>query len=133
MKKVQIITTNEAKQKYWETMEIAAEKVEDCMHVINVLPDVKYQTFRGFGGAFTEAAAHVYAKMSREKQKSIIEAYYGTEGLCYNMGRIHMNSCDFALGNYTYIMEGDEGLVSFDISHDEKEIIPRFTRMCLYY
>lgn len=49
MKNVQIITTNEAKQQYWETMEIAAEKVEDGMHVINVLSDVKYQTFRGFG------------------------------------------------------------------------------------
>lgn len=124
MKNVQITTTNEAKNQYWEQQEILAEKVENAMGVINVLPDVKYQTFRGFGGAFTEAAAHVYAKMSRGKQQSIIEDYYGAEGLRYNMGRIHMNSCDFALGNYAYIKDGDEKLESFDMSHDDKEIIP---------
>ena len=49
----------------------------DCMHVVNICPDVTYQTFHGFGGALTEAAAHVYAGMSKEKQDEIIEAYFG--------------------------------------------------------
>ena len=94
------------------------------MHVVNICPDVTYQTFHGFGGALTEAAAHVYAGMSKEKQDEIIEAYFGKTGLRYNIGRIHMNSCDFALGNYTYVEEGDDKLETFDISHDRKEILP---------
>ena len=50
--------------------------------------------------------------------------YFKEEGLRYNMGRVHINSCDFALGNYTYVTEGDMTLESFDIAHDKKYIIP---------
>ena len=57
----------------------------------------------------------------------MIEAYFGKDGLRYNIGRIHMNSCDFALGNYTYIEDGDAELKTFSIAHDEKEILPFLT------
>lgn len=124
MNKITIITTDEKKKQYWEKTEVSKQKVEDCMHVINVYPEVTYQMFHGFGGAFTEAAAHIYSKMSEEKQNAIINDCFGSEGLSYQMGRIHMNSCDFALGNYTYIEENDTELKTFNISHDEKEIIP---------
>ena len=118
------ITTNLAKGLYWAEESFQAEEVTDCMHVVNVHPDVTYQSFQGFGGAFTEASAHVYGQMGSAHKKEIIEACYGDTGLRYTLGRIHMNSCDFALGNYTYIKEGDDKLESFDISHDTVEIIP---------
>lgn len=121
---MRIITTDYDKKKFWEEISLDAEAVLDCMHVINVCPDVTYQEVHGFGGAFTEASAHVYAGMSEPKKKEILEAYFGKTGLCYNIGRIHMNSCDFSLGNYTYIKEGDDRLETFDISHDKKEILP---------
>ena len=35
-----------------------------------------------------------------------------------------MGSCDFALGNYAYVEEGDGVLSTFSIAHDEKEILP---------
>ena len=63
MNKITIITTDEKKKQYWEKTEVSKQKVEDCMHVINVYPEVTYQMFHGFGGAFTEAAAHIYSKM----------------------------------------------------------------------
>lgn len=121
---MKIITTDYENKKFWEETEKESALMEDCMHVVNICPDVTYQTFHGFGGALTEAAAHVYAGMSKEKQDEIIEAYFGKTGLRYNIGRIHMNSCDFALGNYTYVEEGDDKLETFDISHDRKEILP---------
>lgn len=124
MEKISIITTDHKNKKYWNEQHTESEKIEDCMHVINVYPEVQYQIFHGFGGAFTEAAAHTYAGMSGQKKKDIIEACYGKTGLRYNIGRIHMNSCDFALGNYTYVEEGDEKLQTFDIAHDRKEILP---------
>lgn len=124
MEKITVITTDAGKKQFWEEQELAAAAVEDCMHVVNVYPEVNFQAFRGFGGAFTEAAAHIYAGMSEPKKKEIISGYFGKEGLRYNFGRIHMNSCDFALGNYTYVEEGDDTLKTFDISHDFKEIIP---------
>ncbi len=121
---IKVITTNEKEQKLWEETSAVREAVTDCMHVINVYPEVTYQPFHGFGGALTEAAAHVYAQMSEEKKKAIIADCYGKRGLCYNIGRLHMNSCDFALGNYSYVEEGDDELQTFDISHDKKEILP---------
>lgn len=124
---MKIITTDYEKKKFWEETQKEITQMTDCMHVVNVCPEVTYQTFHGFGGALTEAAAHVYAGMSKEKQEEIIEAYFGETGLRYNIGRIHMNSCDFALGNYTYVKEGDDKLETFDISHDRKEILPFLT------
>lgn len=124
MKELRIITTNESRQEYWKEFTVQAEQISDAMNVVNVHPEVTYQTFHGFGGAFTEAAAHTYSSMSKEQQEKMIEDCYGKTGLSYNMGRIHMNSCDFALGNYTYIEEGDTELNTFDISHDKIEIIP---------
>jgi len=76
-----------------------------------------YQTHIGFGGAFTEAAAHTVAEANLVRQAA--EAYYSPKGLNYNLGRMSMHSCDFALGNYTY--DTDKG---FDISHEDKWVIP---------
>ena len=111
-------------EKYWEESWHEAVPVQDCMHVVNVYPEVKYQTFRGFGGAFTESAAHNYAGMGEEKKKELVGAYFGKEGLRYRLGRITMNSCDFSLGNYTYVEDGDRQLGTFSIARDFKEIIP---------
>lgn len=124
MAEMKIITTSEKEQKYWAEEKKERIAVTDCMHVINVHPDVTDQTFHGFGAALTEAAAHVYGRMGEEKQREILEACFGESGLRYNIGRIHMNSCDFGLGNYTYIEEGDDSLETFDIAHDRKEILP---------
>lgn len=124
MEKIKVITTDEKNNQFWEVSEAKSNAVTDCMHVINVHPEVQYQRFRGFGGALTEAAAHVYGQMSDAVKQEIIESCYGESGLCYNLGRIHMNSCDFALGNYTYVEEGDDALATFDIGRDKAEIIP---------
>lgn len=121
---IRIITTDEKCKKYWHRENVDIVPVQDCMRAINIFPEITFQTFRGFGGAFTEAAAHVYGRMGEDKRNGIIEDYFGESGLRYNMGRIHMNSCDFALSNYTYIEEGDTELTTFDISHDHKEILP---------
>lgn len=85
----------------------------------------KYQSVVGFGGAFTEAAAVTLAKMSQEKRAEAIKSYYDKEdGLAYNIGRVHIHSCDFALGNYTYVEDNDVELNTFSIEHDEELILP---------
>ncbi len=83
-----------------------------------------YQEIIGFGGALTESAAVSLSKVSEENREKALTYYYSEEGLNYNMGRVHIHSCDFALGNYTYIDEGDESLESFSIDHDRELIIP---------
>jgi len=124
MKNIKITQTDQAAGKYWSESTVASAGPAGEMKVVFVYPDEQGTTIRGFGGAFTEAAAHTYSCLGEEKKKELITDLFGDEGLRYNVGRIHMNSCDFALGNYTYINEGDESLESFSIEHDEKEIIP---------
>ncbi len=85
----------------------------------------KFQKHIGFGGAFTEAAASTYFEMPQALQDEFIKAYFDKEaGLGYVLGRVAIHSCDFALGNYTYIEEGDTELKTFDLSHEEKWVIP---------
>ena len=90
------------------------------------------QEILGFGGAFTEAAASIYQKLDTERKEEIIQAYFGEDGNGYTMGRTHINSCDFSLGNYAYCdTPGDIGLKDFSISRDRKMLIPFIN--CLLY
>lgn len=124
MKNIKIIETDTSRNLFWKEQTAGEVTAAKEMKQLVIYPDEKETTIRGFGGAFTEAAAHTYLGLPEDKKDNLIEDLYGDSGLRYTMGRIHMNSCDFALGNYTYIEEGDETLDTFDISHDKKEIIP---------
>ncbi|RJG25269.1 glycoside hydrolase family 30 beta sandwich domain-containing protein [Paenibacillus thiaminolyticus] len=95
------------------------------LELINVYEDVEYQKLQGFGGAFTEAAAVTLKKMSAKKQREIIDACFAPEtGLGYTLCRTHIHSCDFALGNYVYIEEGDDSMESFDVERDRDALLP---------
>ncbi len=124
MKNIKIIETDTSRGLFWAQQSAGEVTAAKEMKQLVIYPDEKETTIRGFGGAFTEAAAHTYMGLPEDKKENLIDDLYGDSGLRYTMGRIHMNSCDFALGNYTYIEEGDETLDTFDISHDKKEIIP---------
>ena len=82
------------------------------------------QSILGFGGAFTEASASIYNELDGDKKSEIIQAYFGDSGNQYNMGRTHINSCDFSLGNYALCEEEDRKLVGFSIERDKKMLIP---------
>jgi len=87
--------------------------------------DVKMQKILGFGGAFTEAAAYTYSKLSTENQNKVIDAYFGQEnGIGYELGRVAITSCDFSFGNYTYADDKNKNLSNFSIKHDEKWLLP---------
>ncbi len=118
------ITTNDREKQYWKEEELPMGPVTDCMHVINIYPELTGQRIEGFGGAFTEASTFNFSKLPQELREQVIEGYFGETGLKYNMARTHIHSCDFALGNYTYIEEGDEKLATFDIAHDRANMLP---------
>lgn len=118
------IITNDREKQYWKESEIAIDEVTDCMHVINVYPDVNGQQIQGFGGAFTEASTYNYSLLDIKLKKEVMEGYFGDSGLRYNLARTHIHSCDFALGNYTYIDEGDGELKTFTIAHDKETMLP---------
>lgn len=88
-------------------------------------PDKTFQTFLGIGGAITDASAEVFAKLSKEKQQEVLNAYYSKDkGIGYSIIRTTIHSSDFSSGSYTYITEGDKELKTFNIDHDKKFKIP---------
>jgi glucosylceramidase len=65
--------------------------------------------------------------MSAGQQAEFIERYFGGSGIGYTMGRVHINSCDFSLGSYSFDdVENDFKLAHFDhgVSHDAETLIP---------
>jgi glucosylceramidase len=94
------------------------------MKLIKVYPEEKRQKISGFGGAITEAAAYTYSQMSDEKKEELLDLYFGPKGNQYNFCRLHIQSCDFSLGNRAYVKEGDKDLATFSIEEDYKYQIP---------
>mgnify|MGYP002130004294 CR=1 FL=1 len=90
-----------------------------------VNPTKTFQKFMGIGGAITDASAEVFAKLSKDKQKEFMNAYYDKDkGIGYSLLRTTIHSSDFASGSYTYIKEGDKDLKTFNIDHDRQYRIP---------
>lgn len=91
-----------------------------------VNPTKTFQTLEGFGAAFTEASAVTWQKLSPARQAELLRAYFDPEqGHGYTLCRVHMNSCDFALGNYAHAdVPGDVGLDSFNIDRDRQALLP---------
>lgn len=120
--KVSLFETSASGNKLSEITEFEAS---DSAVKVVILADEKHQTITGIGGSFTKASASLWAKMNPEKQKEIIEAYFGESGAKYSLTRTHINSCDFSPYNYAYAMvAGDTHLVNFSIEEDLKDLIP---------
>jgi len=97
----------------------------DSASVIKILPEKKYQTITGFGGAFTESSAYLLNKLSQKKRDTILKAYFAKEGANYSLTRTHMNSCDFSLSQYSYSpVVDDMELEHFTIKDDKDDLIP---------
>lgn len=95
------------------------------MNQVRVYPGRQFETFLGMGGALTEAAAYTYSQMGENNQKKLLDLYFGEGSINYNFNRIHIQSCDFSLGNYAYINDKDDKeLKTFNLERDHKYIIP---------
>ncbi len=93
--------------------------------LITIYPAQTYQTIIGFGGALTESSAYVLDRAGAAKRSQILNEYFSASGSNYTMARVHINSCDFSLGNWNYDnVAGDTNLTNFSIAHDRELIIP---------
>jgi glucosylceramidase len=92
--------------------------------------DKTFQTIEGFGGAFTDASAIDFAKLSEENQEEFLKACFDpVEGNGYTFCRTTIHSCDYSSEMYTYDeVEGDKELKHFSIEHDMKYRIPFIKR-----
>lgn len=97
--------------------------------------DAPRQRVIGFGGALTEASAWVFAQMPAILQDEVLIRCFGPASLggnAYTLCRTHLQSCDFARGNYAYVSRPRHGvdvLGTFTIERDRGILIP-FIRCC---
>lgn len=134
-KTLRTVTTNVKENKFFQEEEIerGTVPVSNERAVINLYEQIRYQKVLGFGAALTESSAYNYSLLTPEQKDEFMRAYFDrTEGIGYNFGRCHINSCDFALDIYDYVQPGDKTLETFDISRDRKYIIP-FIKDALKY
>jgi len=102
------------------------EQPDENYPTIFVDDDVTFQAIEGFGGAFTDAAAITFGKLSKEEQAKFLKACFDpVEGNGYNLCRTTIHSCDYSDVMYTYAeVEGDSKLKHFTIQHDMQYRIP---------
>lgn len=111
-------------QKVFEGELCKCDREEEAF-LVNVYDEVTYQEVIGFGAAFTEASAYCYSLLTDENKEKFIKLYFDDEdGIGYNLGRIHMNSSDFSLGNYSCCENESETLEGFNIERDKQYILP---------
>ncbi len=115
-----------------ERVRSAARFIDDDSQefsVVNVYPEIRYQTLDGFGGAITEATAYTFSRLSPYDQERLLELYFGEQHARYSIVRTHIDSCDFSLDQYEALgEEGDDTFASFSMERDERYILPMLRR-----
>ena len=106
----------------------ALPRCDDDTHLprLTVNTSRRFQTHLGFGGAFTEAAASVWQDLPPAAREQLLrDCFDPVAGNGYTLGRVHMNSCDFALGNYAHVEQAEDfALESFNIDRDRRALLP---------
>ena len=120
------LTAREGGYRLAEVVPAAVSPEEPGLARIEVDAARTFQVIEGFGGAFTEAAAVTWLGLSPARREEVLRAYFeASEGHGYSLCRVHMGSCDFALGNYAHVeTPGDLALASFSIARDQQALIP---------
>jgi glucosylceramidase len=108
----------------------ALDQPDENYPTVMVDVDKTFQTIEGFGGAFTDATAVNFAKLSIEEQDKFLKACFDPEvGNGYTLCRTTIHSCDYSAEMYTYDdVEGDKELENFSIEPDRKYRIPLIKR-----
>lgn len=130
MKLKLITTTIEGDQQ--KTSESSVEFQQDNgveFQVVNLYPQMEYQTFDGFGGSITDSAGYIYSLMSEESKKELIDAYFGPNGNRYRLVRSHIDSCDFSVDQYQALNDPEDNeFKTFNLERNDQYILPLLTK-----
>ena len=123
--KITKIETNYKRNLFFkETQNIKFQNYTNSVEkqVIQIYPSIHYQTFLGFGGAFTEATSYAINQLPNKIANNLFKEYFSKEGLQYTLCRLTIGSSDFSLKSYSY--SNKEDLSDFSIKPDYAYIIP---------
>ena len=120
------LTTHEDSARLTEQAPLGLLSETVDLPTVFVNPQRAFQAIEGFGGAFTEAGAVTWQALNKTQREQVLRGYFDPlHGHGYTLCRVHMNSCDFALGNYAHVEQvGDVALDSFNIDRDRQALLP---------
>jgi len=120
------LTSRDSGERLAEQAPLEAATHDHTLPVVMVNPARMLQTIEGFGGAFTESAAVTWQRLDTQQRTQVLLDYFDPQaGHGYSLCRVHMNSCDFSLGNYAHAeAPGDVDLAGFTIERDRRALIP---------
>jgi glucosylceramidase len=120
------LTARDTTARLTEQPALAQDGAEPGLATVVVNTQCRFQQLEGFGGAFTESAAVSWLALGAAQRQEVLEAYFDpNRGHGYSLCRVHMGSCDFALGNYAHVeADGDMALASFTIERDRRALLP---------
>lgn len=77
-------------------------------------------------GAMTESSAYLLSKMDAKTRRAALEEFFGENGNHLKFLRVHMDSCDYSLDEYTAVEDPmeDPELNTFSLKRDRKYILP---------
>lgn len=79
-----------------------------------------YQTFKGFGAAFTDSAGINMMNLPASMRETILRQYFSPDGLGYTLGRVPIASCDFSTHEYSYDdVVGDLAMNNFNLTQED--------------
>lgn len=115
--------TNYKRNLFFHESSISPKKYSEKFEyqIINIYPQITYQSILGFGGAFTEATGIAIKQLPLEKQKELMKDYFSPDGNCYNFCRLPIGSTDFSKKSYSY--SNKSNLSDFSVKQDEEYII----------
>ncbi|XP_018578357.2 putative glucosylceramidase 3 [Anoplophora glabripennis] len=118
--KYQLYSTSKAKLGFYSTTGSFVENTDGEESSITVDQETKHQNIIGFGGAFTDSAGINIKGLPEAAQKNLIESYFGSNGIAYNLCRVPIGGTDFSTRGYSYDdVEGDDTLEHFALQQDD--------------
>jgi glucosylceramidase len=120
------LTSQAGGERLTEQPPLPSGTADAALPLLFVNPERRFQTLLGFGGAFTEAAAVTWQGLGPAAREQLLQDYFcASTGHGYTLCRVHMNSCDFSLGNYAHVpTPGDVALAGFSIDRDRQALLP---------
>lgn len=109
---------------YWHE----EEPVESAGDTANAAVDAerRYQSWYGFGGAFTEKGGYLLSQLDATERQRALELLFDRKaGAAFQWGRVPIGADGYALSRYTHDeVAADYSLESFSIERDHDHLIP---------
>lgn len=86
---------------------------------VTVDTSTTYQTLKGFGSTFTDAAVLNAGALSEAARENLLSAYFGPNGSQYTLGRVPIAGTDFSTYGYTYADDGEGTLDQFALKDED--------------